>query len=103
MNVTPVRKRDPKLLARHFVAATIVGIPFVACLAVSFWRPDYFWPACVVGGTVCIVGLILQELRFRRYRCPDCHSLLPYPALPPGARLEYHCSKCGIIWDLGFV
>jgi len=98
----PVRKHDRKLRRRHFGITTLFALPFLLCFALA-WSTPYFWPAAIGCGVIAIVGLIFQELRFRRYRCPDCGAVLPYTYSGPGSRIEYVCQRCDIVWDSGFL
>jgi hypothetical protein len=98
----PVRKYDKSLKRRHLVSTTLFAIPFLICFAYA-WTTSHFWPGAIGCGVTALVGLIVQELRFRRYHCPDCGALLPYRPAAPGARIEYVCSRCDVTWDSGFV
>ena len=97
-----VRKRDPRLVRRHLIVTTIFAVPFLLCFA-SVWRYGWSWLTFTIASVIAMVGLVLQELRFRRYRCPDCGSVLPYIAGARGARIEYVCARCDVIWNSGFI
>lgn len=102
LHAMATHKQDKRLRRRHFGITTLFALPLLACFALA-WSTPYFWPAAGAFGTVALVGLLFQELRFRRHRCPDCGARLPYPELPPGARIEYYCERCDVLWDSGFV
>jgi len=71
-------------------------------IVVALSASEYKWPAAIAATSISFVGLVTQELRFRRYRCPACHSRLAYTDISPGTRIEFHCPKCDIVWDTGF-
>ncbi len=98
----PTRKKDLRLRRRHYGVTTLLALPFLVCFALA-WSTSHFWPSAIGCGVIAVVGLILQERRFRRYHCPDCGALLPYTPAAPGARIEYVCPRCDVIWDSGFM
>jgi hypothetical protein len=102
ISYVPTRKHDKTLRRRHFGITTLLALPLFICFAVG-WMTPYFWPAAIGFGVVALVGLIIQERRFRRYHCPDCGALLPYTPAAPGSRIEYFCQRCDIVWDSSFV
>jgi hypothetical protein len=97
-----IRKQDKNLAKRHYLMTAITGIPFIVCWIIGVTNNQFFWPACIIGGAIAIGGLTLQTLRFRHYCCPDCRTLLPKPATIPGAKIEYVCQRCDVIWETGF-
>lgn len=99
----PQRKHDPRLLDRHLRGIVPMGGLFLTCVATAWLRPQWFWPAFVLGSGLACAGLVMQELRFRRYRCPDCGAMLSYRRANPGAPIEYNCKRCDVIWTTGFV
>jgi DNA-directed RNA polymerase subunit RPC12/RpoP len=96
----PKRKQDERLRERHFGMTTLFTLAFLICFAFA-WRTPSLWLAAIGCGAIVLAGLVFQELRFRRYHCPDCGALLPYTPAAPHARIEYFCSRCDVIWDSG--
>jgi len=98
----PTRKRDRTLARRHFGYFALLGVPFLICLVVAVRYPGHFCMAWAIAVVIGITGLVTQEMRFRRFRCPDCGAMLRYERLPPGSPIEYHCERCDVIWETGF-
>src|ERR1017187_3170375 len=73
----PTRKQDARLRERHFGMTTLFTLAFLICVA-FVWRTPSLWPAAIGCGAIVLAGLVFQELRFRRYHCPDCGALLPF-------------------------
>jgi DNA-directed RNA polymerase subunit RPC12/RpoP len=96
----PRRKQDKRLRERHFGMTTLFTLPFLICFALAWSRP-LFWVGVIGCAAILLAGLVFQELRLRRYHCPDCGALLPYTLAAPYARIEYFCSRCDVIWDSG--
>jgi DNA-directed RNA polymerase subunit RPC12/RpoP len=94
----PARKQDKRLRERHFGMTTLFALPFLVCFAFAWSRPS-LWPVAIGCSAIVLAGLVFQELRLRRYHCPDCGALLPYTPAAPYARIEYFCSQCDVIWD----
>lgn len=58
----------------------------------------------LVGFFACLfLGIYLDVVRLRRFRCPQCHAQLPWKPWKPGERLQYFCAKCDTIWDTGLI
>ena len=98
----PTRKQDKRLRRCHIGITTLFALPLLLCFALA-WSTSSFWPAAIGFGVIALVGLVFQELRFRRYHCLDCGALLPYTPAAPGARIEYVCPRCDVVWNSGFV
>lgn len=96
-----IRKQDRSMARRHLLMTALLGIPFIACFVIGFNYEAFFWPAFFIGGVIAVMGLTLQTLRFRRYRCQECGTILPYNK-PSGSKIEYCCQRCDIIWETGF-
>jgi hypothetical protein len=96
------RKHDRAFRRRDFRITALFAVPMMICFGLAWVRPA-FWPFALAFGGLGLAGLIWQQLRTRRYRCPECGARIPYRAGLPGAPIEYHCQQCDIIWDSGFV
>ena len=58
----------------------------------------------LVGFFACLIlGIYLDVLRLRRFRCPECQTQLPWQPRKPGERVQYFCAKCETIWDTGLI
>ena len=100
----PIHKIDTSFARRHFVNFALFGVPFgLVCLFAIFahehGRTDWFIVACVVGFALGLVGLVRQHRQSSHYHCPECGELLPYSPRGEEKRIEYHCTRCDIIWD----
>ncbi len=91
----------------------LVNLAYVITMALSFWvlwrsfSTSSFGAAFVfalVGFFAWfILGVYLDVLRLRRFRCPECHAPLPWQPRKPGERLQYLCVKCDTIWETGLI
>ena len=64
----------------------------------SSFGPEFY--ISLAGFLACIVfGMWLDVFRLRRFRCLECGTHLPFQPKKPGEPLNYHCSKCDIIWE----
>lgn len=103
----PVHKTDRSFARRHFTNFVAFGVPFVlvflfAIAAHQRGRTDWFVGACVVGFVIGLVGLVRQQRQSSRYHCPECGALLPCSQQQgEEKRIQFHCTRCDIIWDTG--
>jgi len=102
----PVHKTDRAFGRRYLGNFIVFGVPFVlvcvfAIAAHHRGRTDWFVGACVAGFLIGLVGLIRQQRQSSRYRCPECGALLSYSPQGKEKRIQYHCTRCDIIWDTG--
>jgi len=89
----------------------LVNLAYVIPEGFCFWvlwrssSADTFGVAFVlglVGFIACVAtGIYLDVRRLRRFRCPVCHTQLPWHQRKPGERLQYLCERCDTIWDTG--
>ena len=104
----PVHKIDRSFRRRHFTNFVGFGVPFVLAglFAIAAhqrgWTPG-FVSACVVGFVIGIVGFGRQQRWSSRYRCPECGALLPYSPEGEKKRIQFHCTRCDIIWETGMM
>ena len=102
----PVRKRDASLSRRYFWNFVVLGVPFAGCLVLGWsdYGPKPQLRVLAIAGAVVLwaIGLVRQELLFRRYRCPNCNRLLQQASNAPGAPIEYVCQHCDTLWETGF-
>jgi hypothetical protein len=94
---------------RYLLGNLAYVIPMGFCLWVlwrSFSTASFgigFWLG-MAGFVICLIlGIYLDVLRLRRFRCPECHARLPWQPPKPGERWLYFCAKCDIIWDTGLI
>jgi hypothetical protein len=91
----------------------LVNLAYVVPMGLYFW---VMWRSfststfsatfilAAVGFLACfILGIWLDILRLRRFRCPECHAHLPSQLRKPGERLQYFCARCDAIWDTGLI
>src|ERR1017187_7804883 len=96
----PTHKQDKRLRERHFGMTILFTLPFLICFALAWSRPLFLVGA--IGYDVILrAGVVSQELRLRRYHCPDCGALLPYTPAASYARIDYFCSRCDVTLDSG--
>jgi hypothetical protein len=105
----PTLKQDRSLMKRHFRDMLLLGVPFgliiigMVCGLRWFDSMPVFIGGFVLGVPLAIVGLVRQERRFRRFRCPTCGTMLQRSG--PGERgapIRFTCTACDTEWDTGF-
>jgi hypothetical protein len=102
----PVRKRDASLSRRYYWNFAALGVPFAGCLVLGWsdYGPKPQLRALPIAGAFVFaaIGLVRQELLFRRYRCPTCNRRLQQVSHSSGEPIEYVCEHCDTLWETGF-
>lgn len=93
--------------ARHVGKNLLLTLPFVVLLVATFLRASegrwdkWTWLGIGVFVIGAWVGRILERDRWAAFRCAECGERPGAPELAPGAALDFHCQRCGILWTTG--
>jgi predicted RNA-binding Zn-ribbon protein involved in translation (DUF1610 family) len=80
---------------KAWIEDLITGIPFVGFMIAG----AYGWRGFVgIGLVFFAVGFILQRLRLRRFRCPDCGNQVRRSSVDDRP-IGFYCRTCDILWQ----
>ncbi len=109
----PETRKIPGYLARTFLINGVFALIGFSCFGLIWFAGEHgggvkLWIG--IGGFVgsAVLMMIIQTLRARRFRCPNCAQIIPVRYLDRGQsydkgryRVQFVCSRCDIVWDTG--
>lgn len=102
----PISRRVPGFSRRYMLTNLLYVLPgagffYLMVRNCERFRCAWFWVG-LVGFAICLAtGIVLDFVRLRRFRCPQCGDILPNPSRKPGDPIQYICAHCNITWDTG--
>lgn len=111
----PEVRSIPRYARRYFAGNLLYVLPGIAAFYImwrEFPRPEHgceceltlkFWIGLSVFVAMTLIGGIVEVLRYKRFRCPQCRGIIPQQPAQEDQNVRYYCSVCDIVWDTGLV
>lgn len=109
----PEIRKIPKYARWYFAVNFLLLLPAIAAFYVAFREfpkpedggtPEFSfksWVAVSVFVISCLIGGILEILRNKRFRYPQCSEVTPLQPVQADRAVRYHCSMCNVVWNTG--